>query len=129
MGPLQHCGKTVACTRFNARPACRQCLSKDSIRRRGPILDGQEPLSAASVMKGGEIHGEGFRVMWYGRISSRRGGLTASVAAAALVLAGVPTASFAIDALGSERKRALFEANKAIYEAKWGPWVPHGYRA
>ena len=54
-------------------------------------------------MKGGEIHGEGFRVMWYGRISSRRGGLTASVAAAALVLAGVPTASFAIDALGSER--------------------------
>ena len=54
-------------------------------------------------MKGGEIHGEGFRVMWYGRISSRRGGLTASVAAAALVLAGVPTASFAIDELGSER--------------------------
>jgi hypothetical protein len=38
--------------------------------------------------------------MWYGRISSKRGGLTASVAAAALVFAGVPTASFAIDALG-----------------------------
>jgi hypothetical protein len=43
--------------------------------------------------------------MWYERISSKRGGLTASVAAAALVLAGVPTASFAIDALdGSERQ-------------------------
>lgn len=41
--------------------------------------------------------------MWYRRISSKRGGLTASVAAATLVLAGVPTASFAIDALdGSE---------------------------
>lgn len=37
--------------------------------------------------------------------------------------------SASFDALGSERKRALFEANKAIYEAKWGPWVPHGYRA
>jgi hypothetical protein len=43
--------------------------------------------------------------MWYGRISSKRGGLTASVAAAALVFAGVPTASFAIDALGSSEER------------------------
>ena len=41
--------------------------------------------------------------MWYGRNSSKRGGLTASVAAAALVIAAVPTASFAIDALGSDR--------------------------
>lgn len=46
-------------------------------------------------------------MMWYRRISSKRGGLTASVAAAALVLAGVPTASFAIDALGSSQQPDL----------------------
>jgi hypothetical protein len=34
------------------------------------------------------------------RISGRRGGFTASVAAAALVLAGLPTAGFALDAFG-----------------------------
>lgn len=45
--------------------------------------------------------------MWYGRISSKRGGLTASVAAAALVLAGVPTASFAIDALDGNESPSL----------------------
>lgn len=45
--------------------------------------------------------------MWYGRISSKRGGLTAPVVAAALVLAGVPTASFAIDALGSVERPSL----------------------
>jgi hypothetical protein len=38
--------------------------------------------------------------MGHRRNSSKRGGLTASVAAAALVLAGIPTASFAIEALG-----------------------------
>jgi GT2 family glycosyltransferase len=27
----------------------------------------------------------------------------------------------------AERDR-LFEANRAIYEKKWGPWVPHRYR-
>jgi GT2 family glycosyltransferase/glycosyltransferase involved in cell wall biosynthesis len=27
-----------------------------------------------------------------------------------------------------EKRHAMFEANKAIYEAKWGTWVPHKYR-
>jgi GT2 family glycosyltransferase len=27
-----------------------------------------------------------------------------------------------------EKRQAMFEANKAIYEAKWGPWTPHSYR-
>jgi len=30
--------------------------------------------------------------------------------------------------LGSERKRALFDRNKAIYEANWGELKPHVYR-
>ena len=30
--------------------------------------------------------------------------------------------------LNSENKQALFEKNKAIYEAKWGEWIPHVYR-
>jgi hypothetical protein len=38
--------------------------------------------------------------MGHKRYSSKRGGLTASVAAVALVLTGVPTAGFALDALG-----------------------------
>ena len=29
---------------------------------------------------------------------------------------------------GAERKQALFEKNKALYEAKWGAWQPHAYR-
>jgi GT2 family glycosyltransferase/glycosyltransferase involved in cell wall biosynthesis len=37
--------------------------------------------------------------------------------------------SASFDALKAERKRELFETNKAIYEAKWGPWEPHKYRA
>ena len=36
--------------------------------------------------------------------------------------------SASFDALGAARKQALFERNKAIYEAKWGPWEPHAYR-
>jgi GT2 family glycosyltransferase/glycosyltransferase involved in cell wall biosynthesis len=36
------------------------------------------------------------------------------------------SASFA--ALGGDVKRALFDRNKAIYEAKWGAWEPHAYR-
>ncbi|HBK56284.1 MAG TPA: glycosyl transferase family 2, partial [Xanthomonadales bacterium] len=28
-----------------------------------------------------------------------------------------------------EERKALFERNKAIYEAKWGPWQPHAYRS
>lgn len=39
--------------------------------------------------------------MGHRRNSSRRGGIAASVAAAALVLAGIPTASFAIGTLGA----------------------------
>ncbi len=27
-----------------------------------------------------------------------------------------------------ERRRALFETNKAYYESKWGIWIPHRYR-
>ena len=36
--------------------------------------------------------------------------------------------SASFDALGVTAKRELFERNKAIYEAKWGDWQPHGYR-
>ena len=36
--------------------------------------------------------------------------------------------SASFDALKAERKRELFEANRAIYERKWGPWTPHVYR-
>jgi GT2 family glycosyltransferase/glycosyltransferase involved in cell wall biosynthesis len=36
--------------------------------------------------------------------------------------------SASFDALGAARKRELFDRNKVIYEAKWGPWVPHNYR-
>src|SRR6185312_6236436 len=28
-----------------------------------------------------------------------------------------------------EKRQAMFEQNKAIYEAKWGTWVPHKYRS
>jgi GT2 family glycosyltransferase/glycosyltransferase involved in cell wall biosynthesis/predicted nuclease with TOPRIM domain len=36
--------------------------------------------------------------------------------------------SASFDALKAETRKALFDANKAIYEAKWGPWQPHAYR-
>lgn len=36
--------------------------------------------------------------------------------------------SASFDKLKDERRRELFERNKRIYEAKWGPWVPHTYR-
>ncbi|KJZ65714.1 glycosyl transferase [Pseudomonas fluorescens] len=36
--------------------------------------------------------------------------------------------SASFNKLGAEKKQALFETNKAIYERKWGPWVPHTYR-
>ena len=36
--------------------------------------------------------------------------------------------SASFDALKAEAKQALFEKNKAIYEAKWGAWQPHVYR-
>lgn len=37
--------------------------------------------------------------------------------------------SASFDSLGAERKQVLFDKNKAIYEAKWGTWTPHAYRA
>lgn len=36
--------------------------------------------------------------------------------------------SASFNKLKAEAKQALFETNKAVYEAKWGPWVPHTYR-
>lgn len=36
--------------------------------------------------------------------------------------------SASFDKLKVERRQELFERNKAIYEAKWGAWVPHTYR-
>ena len=36
--------------------------------------------------------------------------------------------SASFNQLGAQKKRVLFEKNKALYESKWGPWVPHVYR-
>jgi GT2 family glycosyltransferase len=36
--------------------------------------------------------------------------------------------SASFDALGAARKAALFARNRAIFESRWGPWVPHRYR-
>ncbi|MDY7539941.1 glycosyltransferase [Undibacterium sp. 5I1] len=36
--------------------------------------------------------------------------------------------SASFNKLGQERKQELFVRNKAIYEAKWGTWIPHTYR-
>ena len=36
--------------------------------------------------------------------------------------------SASFDQLKEERRRELFERNRAIYEQKWGPWIPHNYR-
>ena len=36
--------------------------------------------------------------------------------------------SASFDQVPSPQRRALFERNKAIYEAKWGAWMPHAYR-
>ena len=36
--------------------------------------------------------------------------------------------SASFNKLGDEKRRALVEKNKAIYEKKWGEWVPHSYR-
>lgn len=35
--------------------------------------------------------------------------------------------SASFDQMHQGARQALFERNKAIYEAKWGPWVPHTY--
>lgn len=37
--------------------------------------------------------------------------------------------SASFDALKADQKQALFDRNKALYEAKWGEWQPHAYRA
>lgn len=36
--------------------------------------------------------------------------------------------SASFNKLRSAERQQLFEQNKALYEAKWGPWTPHGYR-
>lgn len=36
--------------------------------------------------------------------------------------------SASFNKLKADTKQVLFEKNKAIYEKKWGPWVPHVYR-
>lgn len=36
--------------------------------------------------------------------------------------------SASFDQLDSARRQALFDANKALYEEKWGAWTPHRYR-
>ncbi|QRX81009.1 glycosyltransferase [Glaciimonas sp. PAMC28666] len=36
--------------------------------------------------------------------------------------------SASFNKLPSKDKEALIERNKAIYERKWGPWIPHSYR-
>ncbi len=36
--------------------------------------------------------------------------------------------SASFNKLRSADRQALFEQNKATYEAKWGPWLPHGSR-
>lgn len=36
--------------------------------------------------------------------------------------------SASFDQIKQERRQQMFEQNRAIYEAKWGPWTPHRYR-
>jgi GT2 family glycosyltransferase/2-polyprenyl-3-methyl-5-hydroxy-6-metoxy-1,4-benzoquinol methylase/glycosyltransferase involved in cell wall biosynthesis len=36
--------------------------------------------------------------------------------------------SASFNRINQDERRALFERNRAIYEAKWGVWQPHGYR-
>jgi len=36
--------------------------------------------------------------------------------------------SASFDKVDNSERQALFEHNKAYYESKWGPWVPHSYR-
>ncbi len=36
--------------------------------------------------------------------------------------------SAAFDKMKTNERQALFEQNKAVYEAKWGPWTLHAYR-
>jgi GT2 family glycosyltransferase/glycosyltransferase involved in cell wall biosynthesis len=36
--------------------------------------------------------------------------------------------SASFDQVKASTRQALFEKNRAIYESKWGPWIPHQYR-
>ena len=36
--------------------------------------------------------------------------------------------SASFNKLREKERRALFDRNRAIYEKKWGPWIPHRYR-
>jgi GT2 family glycosyltransferase len=36
--------------------------------------------------------------------------------------------SASFDVMGDSARRDLFERNRGIYEARWGPWRPHRYR-
>lgn len=36
--------------------------------------------------------------------------------------------SASLSQLGQERRQKLFDDNKRLYEAKWGPWIAHQYR-
>ena len=36
--------------------------------------------------------------------------------------------SASFDQMDQERRQALFERNRSIYEEKWGPWKPHRHR-
>ena len=36
--------------------------------------------------------------------------------------------SASFDKVDAERRQALFEKNKRLYEEKWGAWIPHKYR-
>ena len=36
--------------------------------------------------------------------------------------------SASFDQMHSDKRQALFARNKALYENKWGPWIPHRYR-
>jgi len=107
-------------------------------------VDGQEPFRAASVKRGEALAREkGVRVVGHQRYSGKRGGLTASVAAVALVLAGVPTAGFALDAFGKaglnlasnafpftpasvDPKLARFVAERATGAARMMRFTPAG---
>lgn len=37
--------------------------------------------------------------------------------------------SASFNKLKQQDRQKLFEDNKKVYEAKWGPWVPHGFRS
>jgi GT2 family glycosyltransferase len=36
--------------------------------------------------------------------------------------------SASFDAIGAARKKAQFDASRAVFEKKWGPWETHQYR-